>query len=408
MTETLFRLEAIEAKRQRLTGTVIAATPPRSQLYTAMIGGVVLVMIAFLAFGSYASSATARGVVAVDKGITRVFPASAGEVRQIAVAVGDRVVAGQPLVALSMAQGKGGLSRQIGEIDRQLAEIDSQLGIAQSTGSVGTAGLARQRAGLEDTIQSLERQIAIGRSQIALAGSTVARRERLSKQGAGSQAQVDDAQRDALTRRADVEALEERLSVARNSVAALSIQSSQVALDASKARSLLQAQRAALIAQRADLQRQDHLVVSAPISGRIGDIAVELGQRATSDQSLVTIVPSDSKLEVRLFAPSSAIGFVRRGQRVRLRFDAFPYRKYGWAEGKVTEISRVAVDAPTVDSAKPVEPVFRVRVRVDTLRGMKVDDAALRPGMTLTADLFQQRRPLWALIVGPISGSVAS
>ncbi|TPG09970.1 HlyD family secretion protein [Sphingomonas oligophenolica] len=407
MTETLFRLEAIEAKRQRLTGTVIAATPPQSQLYTAMIGGVVLVMIAFLAFGSYASSATARGVVAVDKGITRVFPASAGEVRQIVVAVGDRVVAGQPLVALSMAQGKGGLSRQIAEIDRQLAEIDSQLGIAQSTGSVGTAGLARQRAGLEDTIQSLERQIAIGRSQIALAGSTVARRERLSKQGAGSQAQVDDAQRDALTRRADVEALEERLSVARNSVAALSIQSSQVALDASKARSLLQAQRAALTAQRADLQRQDHLVVSAPISGRIGDIAVELGQRATSAQSLVTIVPSDSKLEVRLFAPSSAIGFVRRGQRVRLRFDAFPYRKYGWAEGAVTEISRVAVDAPTVDTTKPVEPVFRVRVRVDTLRGMKVDDAALRPGMTLTADLFQQRRPLWALIVGPISGSVA-
>ncbi len=408
MTETLFRLEAIEAKRQRLTGTVIAATPPRSQLYTAMIGAVVLIVIAFLAFGSYASSATARGVVALDKGITRVFPASAGEVRRIGVAVGDRVVAGQPMVALSMAQGSGGLSRQIAEIDRQVAEIDSQLSIAQSTGSVGTAGLARQRAGLEDSIGSLERQIAIGRSQIALASSTVARRERLSKQGAGSQAQVDEAQRDTLNRRAEVEALEERLSVSRNSVAALSIQSSQLALDASKARSLLQAQRAALTAQRADLQRRDHLVVSAPISGSVGDVTVELGQRATSEQSLVTIVPTDSKLEVRLFAPSSAIGFVRRGQRVRLRFDAFPYRKYGWAEGAVTEISRVALDAPVADGGKPAEPVFRVRVRVDNLHGMKVGDAALRPGMTLTADLFQQRRPLWALIVGPISGTVAS
>jgi membrane fusion protein len=40
-------------------------------------------------------------------------------------------------------------------------------------------------------------------------------------------------------------------------------------------------------------------------------------------------VPSGARLLAHLYAPSSAVGFLRADQPVLLRYDAFPYQKYG-------------------------------------------------------------------------------
>lgn len=409
MTDTLFREEAIEARRQRLVGTVVAAVPPSSRVYTILLVAIAVVVLLFLAFGSYASSSNVRGIVAYDAGVARVFSPSAGEVREILVKVGDRVEAGTPLVTMSMAQGEHGLNSQLAEIDRQLAEIDSQVGIAAQAGDGGTAALREQQAGLQSTVSSLERQQTIARNQIALAESALARNGRLATQGAGSQRQVEDARRDLLSRRAESESLLERLATTRASLGSVMVQLSQNKLDAAKNRSQLLGQRAALAAQRDAMVRADHLVITAPVAGEVGDIAVEIGQRATAEQSLATVVPRGSRQEIWLYAPSSAIGFVKPGQKVRLRFDAFPYQKYGWGSGSVVAISQVAIDPANVDAAiRPTEPVFRVRVRLDSAGPAGIDHAGIRPGMTLSADLILQPRPLWALVLGPVTGSIPS
>jgi len=127
------------------------------------------------------------------------------------------------------------------------------------------------------------------------------------------------------------------------------------------------AERMAMLGeQRARLLRQDRPTLTAPIAGSVRDLAVRLGQRVDASTVLAAIVPSTGALEVQLYAPSSAVGFVRRGQKVQLTFDAFPFQKYGTSSGTVTWVSCVP-SAPTgmAQGSTASEPVFRVRVKID-------------------------------------------
>ena len=151
-------------------------------------------------------------------------------------------------------------------------------------------------------------------------------------------------------------------------------------------------------------------MLTAPISGEVGDVSVEVGQRARPDQSLVTIVPRGSRLEVWLYAPSRAVGFARAGQQVRLFFDAFPYQKDGAGRGTVTAVSRVPTEPTNLDTNLGIEePVFRIRVRIDEIAPqVAADQRAMRPGMTLNANLVLERRSLLEVLFGPISAAIGS
>lgn len=409
MADTLFRPEVIEARRHRLAGTVIAAVPPSSKLYTAITASLAAVIIAILIFGSYASTANVRGVISYNAGLARVTSTAAGDVRAILVTSGQAVEAGAPLINLSTAQGAKGLSAQLDEITTQIAQLDRQLDIAVASSTVDTQALRQQRGGLIDTVASLERQRSISESQVRLGEQSLARFNRLAKQGAGSQRQADEARADLLSRRAQSEALGERLVDARSKIGAIAIQLGQRALDGDKARSMLLTQRAALVAQREDIKRADHIVLTAPVAGVVSDISAEVGQHLGPDKSLVTIIPRGSHIEAWLYAPSNAIGFAQPGQRVRLRFDAYPYQKYGWGRGTVVAISRAAIDPANVDAAvRPSEPAFRIRVRIDSMGSIQMPKDALRPGMTLAADVALKRRPLWALMLGSVTGAIGT
>ncbi len=405
MTQTLFRQEVIEQSRQRLAGTVMIAAPPSSRVYTILVSIAAIAFLLVLVLGSYASTAQVRGVVAYDNGVARVYPRSSGEVREIYVRPGQHVPAGAPLLRLALAQGEEGLSAQIGELDKQIAEIDRQLQLAGASARTETGAVAQQRVATVATIASLERQRGIAQAQVRLAQSAVDRNLRLAKQGAGTERQVEDARAELLAKRAETEALAERIIAARGTVSDLSSKLSQGGLDAGKVQSQLLAQRAVLANQRDAIQRSDNIVLTAPVEGEVGDLAVEVGRHVTAEQSVVSVLPKGSAMEVWLYAPSRAIGFAKPGQRVRIRFDAFPFEKYGSGSGVVRDISRVAVDPATVDASLDTkEPVFRVRVSL--ISPVRAANATVRPGMSLSGDLVLARRPLWALLLGPLSGTL--
>ncbi len=408
MNAPLFRAEVIEAKRDRLEGNVVAAVPPSSRLYTMLVAGVVTVMLAILIFGSYATTFKVRGIVAYDTGIARVYPSAAAEIRQFHVHNGDLVRAGQPLVTLSLAQGVDGVGSQLEQLTNQDAELARQIDLAAQTSTAETAALDQQRASLTASITSMERQRSLAADQVVLAQSAVRRASGLARQGAGSQRQVEDARSTLLARRTDSESLAERIIAQRAALRNAEAQSTQRLLEASRTRSVLLAQRAALAEQRAGLMRTDRLQLTAPIAGEVSDIGIEVGQHARTDQSLVTIIPQNSKLEIWLYAPSRAVGVTQVGQRVRLLFDAFPYQQYGAGRGTVTEVSRVPTEPTNLDPGLGIqEPVFRIRVRIDELPPrVPVERRTLRPGMTLGANLVLENRSLWQVMFGPILGSV--
>ena len=414
MASKLFRNEGIEARRDRLSGAVVAAVPPRAGLYAMVMGVGFVALLAFAVFGQFTSRTKVSGVVTYNRGFARIYPPQIATISAILVHEGDYVQAGQPLVALSLAQGRDlsgdGLAGQLGEISRQDSELARQQALARSQGGSDDSWLKAQRVSLASIIASLERQRGLAASQVALADAEAARAARLAAQGAASKHQADDAHAAAIARHTDAETLTERIASQQQALHVIEGQIAQRARGTRQTLSQLEGQRASLAGQRSGVLRADRLVLTAPIAGRVTDLVNEIGQRARPDAALVTVVPDGSSLEAHLYTPTRAAGFVHVGQEVRLMFDAFPFQKYGAGHGTVTDVSRVPADAGTIEPGLKIdEPVFRVRVRIDRVIASNALNQTsgnqalyLRPGMTLGANLVMQRRALWEVFFDPL------
>ena len=408
MATSLFRQEVIEAQRDRLAGAVIAATPPRSGLYAWLLLGIAIAAAMILVFGQHSARAQVKGVVAYDAGIATVRPNAPGEVRGIAVREGMEVAAGTPLVTLALAQGSGGLAPQLGELSVQDRELAQQQELEIRMAEEEANSLQRQQGNIAAAISSLERQRGLAAGQVRLAESETRRAAALASEGAGTQRQVEESRAILLARRAELESLTERIIQQRDALRAAAAGVTERRLQAERSRSELAARRSAIAEQRSGVARQDSLVLTAPVSGLIENIGLQIGQRATPDTALVTIVPAGSRMEIWLYAPSREAGFIRPGQDVRLLFDAFPHQTYGAGEGVVQEVSRVPVEPASLNPALAIEePVFRVRVAIRNLPGAASNAGQLRAGMTLSAAVVLERRPLWQLLFNPFAAAIS-
>ena len=109
-------------------------------------------------------------------------------------------------------------------------------------------------------------------------------------------------------------------------------------------------------------------------------------------------------LVAELLLPTRSAGFVGKGDVARLRFDAFPYQRFGFVVSTVERIDKAVMLKG--EATLPIalrEPVYRVRTRLDT-QGIRADGEAfrLRSGMLLEADIILDRRTLLDWLLDPL------
>jgi membrane fusion protein len=130
----------------------------------------------------------------------------------------------------------------------------------------------------------------------------------------------------------------------------------------------------------------------------------------STTQALATLVPQGSSLQAFLYAPSSAVGLLHAGQAVLLRYDAFPYQKFGAQRGRIEQVSLTPLATADLSEAglgptAAREPMYRIAValeRQEMVAGGSV--RPLAPGMQLEADVPVERRRLFEWLFAPVLG----
>jgi multidrug efflux pump subunit AcrA (membrane-fusion protein) len=147
--------------------------------------------------------------------------------------------------------------------------------------------------------------------------------------------------------------------------------------------------------------------VRALQDGTVGAVLAEPGQSVAAPAALATLIPAGSVLQAQLFVPSRAIGFIEPGQAVRLRFEAYPYQKFGHRTGRVMQVSRAPLAGPELatlaGASSGAEPLFRITVAIDAGEGAQAS-LPLTAGMRLAADLMLDRRRLIEWLFEPLLG----
>ena len=155
--------------------------------------------------------------------------------------------------------------------------------------------------------------------------------------------------------------------------------------------------------QQEKLQRRSSRVtlLKAPFAGVVSGLLATPGQSVSAGSVLASVVPANTQLQAVLYVPSTAMGFIKAGQRVRVSYDAFPYQRFGQYGGTVSSVSQT--DVPVQTSGADRRAVFLVRVALDTaLVKAYGTEIALRPGHTLTADIEIDRRRLYRWMLDPL------
>ncbi|MGV7211676.1 HlyD family efflux transporter periplasmic adaptor subunit, partial [Oxalobacteraceae bacterium A2-2] len=166
----------------------------------------------------------------------------------------------------------------------------------------------------------------------------------------------------------------------------------------------LEGEMQALDQQMAEYQARRSAVVTAPSDGKVTAVLLEPGQRVETAQPLLSILPAGSALTAQLLIPSRAVGFVRREQPVSLRYDAFPYQRFGSYSGRVVQVDRTILtrDLPGMP-LRINEPVYRATVLLGSQHVSAYGaPVALQAGMLLSADIAVDRRSLLEWLLDPL------
>ena len=158
--------------------------------------------------------------------------------------------------------------------------------------------------------------------------------------------------------------------------------------------------------KKVELRRQ-LIVLRAPADAIVLEIASRtIGSVVKEAETLFVLVPRDVPLQAEVNVEGRDIGQVSVGQPVRIKFEAFPFQKYGTGTGAVRVISQdsFSPDPKAPEAARrATAPYYRVLVDlVDTHLRLPQDRVQLIPGMAVTAELKVGRRSVMSYFLYPL------
>jgi membrane fusion protein len=411
----LFRGEVIAARQDQWLGVVLLEPGPAGRVLTLLGIFAIAALTGLLAFGSYTRKMHVAGWLVPDAGLIAIHASQAGSVARIHVREGQKVVMGEPLITLSgEVRDEGGIAVKGRVVDALIGRRDSQKaeGGFQSRLFDEEDKVTRDRvASLDAQSGHLRMEVDLQKRRLQLAERTLDRMRKMRALDLIPSPRLEQAEQDRLDQGAKLHALErteatvaQDLITARSAVRGLPLRrDTQLAtIDRSVA---------TINQELAEAEGRRGLTITAPSDGIVSGLQIEVGSDIAASSPLLNILPDNSRLQAQLFATSRSVGFLHAGQQVLLRYQAYPYQKFGAQAGVVLEITQTAV-SPTELNRKLTglsglyganEPVYRITVDLGTQNILAYGESMpLRPGMQVDADVMVDRRRLFEWMLDPL------
>lgn len=159
---------------------------------------------------------------------------------------------------------------------------------------------------------------------------------------------------------------------------------------------------------------KESMSITSPVNGVVTGLTLHtVGGVVTPGQALLMVVPVQNKLELDAYLDNKDIGFVKLGQEVAIKLEAFPFTRYGLIKGAVVSIAGDSIERPGEKPLKMKESDleqkaqtvnnFLVKIALDQM-SINIDGAQqnLSPGMVATAEIKTGKRRLISYVLSPL------
>jgi len=398
-------------------------------------------LLAWSIFGRLDIVAVANGKLVPSGYLKIVQPSEAGIVSEILVQEGQKVQKGQILMrmdAILSGADLGAIQTDFQRKRLELARIDAELSGRSFTpqGPGASAILVNEvaaqyqanRTALMATLDEERSRLVKAQQELAAALQQKSRLEavlpyyqdqdrayaQLVKEGFVGGLMGSEKRRERIDKEQELATQQHVIASAQASISQSQKKMRQIEVDYLRR---LHEERAESQAQydklTAELQKQQHrqglLDLRAPQSGVIKNLATHTtGTVVQPGTVLASLVPVSRQMQAEVWVSNEDIGFVRPGQRVKLKFAPYSFQKYGIGHGVVQHVS---ADAQNDEEAREQgalaagqQPLrYKALVAVDQ-SSLKVDDQTfpLGVGMQTTAEIVLGQRTVAEYLLSPL------
>ena len=408
MSNKLFRQEAIDALREKFLGEATIARPLPFWVLTLLGLVAAGMMIAVAVWGQYTRRERAEGFLQLDVGAAKVSFTDSGRVAELLVKEGQEVKEGVPMARIALERAISAPAATgaavAGELTQRRGSLEKEQGQMRELAEQQLQQVRKKATDLQNEIAQVVTEIKLQTQRLTSAKADALRWADLAKQKFASEVAARQKQDDATDQEIRVQALKrQKLSLERD-LSNAKLEEPSIVLRARAQQEQVNRQISELQQSMVIEEAKRETIIKAPITGIVTNITVSNGQSVTADAAFATILPVGSKLQVELLVPTRAIGFVTKGKEVSLRYEAFPYERFGQYRGVIADVSQtVWSPGEKVGPLVVREPAYRITAKLDrqTVEAMG-QEIPLRSGMLVNADILLEKRSLLEWIFEPV------
>lgn len=415
LSSPLFRQEALDEASSRY-GAPVRSVGVASWVLVAFMVALLLTTVAFITTARFSRKETVQGMIVPSAGAIKLTSLRAGVVAEVFVEEGSVVAANTPVARISVdstvdgGQAVGTLVNRASEAEEK--SLQNQLSARSRLTAEMQRDLGVRRAALLSEISELKEQISLQKEKIQLSREGEDASAILLQKGVITAQDHRQRQSTRLVDEQTAARLRHDLQEANKSLAQLDVEERRIAAQNTQDAAKLAGDAAELQYRKAQSLAQQDIIVVADRAGRITALEAKPGKPVSPGSPIGVLLPAGAQLQVHLWVPSKAVGFLRPGDEVRIMYDAFPYQRFGIGAGRVFSVSAAPVsqaDLPISHlQASNSENLYDVVVAIDheyiEAYGQKWP---LLAGMQLKADLVLEKRSLLTWLFDPLRAANA-
>ncbi|WED22394.1 HlyD family efflux transporter periplasmic adaptor subunit [Vibrio sp. JC009] len=408
----LYRPEYFDARKTSNEGSILLNTSFNQHVYLCLSVLVFIAVVIFIRFAEYTRRETLVGIVSPLGGMVKVQANDSGYVEKLFVKEGDKVERLSPLYEIKTERFD---ESGVGVKKRILASIENQYQLLLERRQQELEKTQFERQSLIEDINRLDAEISILKNvlklsnyELALTQKLINKQEALLRNNFLSEIDYQKQQLELISKESQTQTHNLNLQRLLREKQKLITSRKNLGISLNITLKELDRQLETITQSKVEFLYQSDSQVISPIKGIVALILAEEGHSVMNGQPLLVIVPESEEAFVELFAPSRSIGFMKEGQKVRLRFDAFPYEKFGVQTGVITSVSQSAVAPEMIANRSLInraeaEGLYQVRVELSkptiTVYGR---EERFVSGMTVVADVELDTRKIYEWMLEPL------
>jgi len=410
MRTGLFRKEVVNEQSNAVDGSFLMTPKPVYSAIAVMLVVWVIAVLIYLNMGTYTRKASVHGWLEPSQGVFKLYAdAKRGKVADILVSEGQHVNKGAPLIKINYsandALGNKVSAQLLSELQAKQQRIHQSISRLKTLHKAQQSGLEEQLLQAMHTVESLSAIEALAQQQWSVTSQQWEKTQTLLEKGHISRAEFENRTLQRLAAEQQLKLAEKDLRAEQTKIATINHELAtlpqQQANELANFENTLGDLKQQIVSHKTNFEQ----TLYAPHSGVVSGLHVKAGYTVDSTRPLITLLPNNTNIQARIAVPVRSAGFLREGQALHIRYDAFPYQKFGVQSGEITNISPSLV-LPGELANVPIsisEPAYLVTATLTTKEILAYGNSiSLKAGMTFSADVHLSQRTLVEWLMEPL------